>query len=145
MASFNKVILIGNLTRDVELTYTPKGIPVGKIGLAVNRHWTTEDGEKREEVTFVDITFFSKQAETLAQYIKKGAPLFVEGRLKLDQWEDKQTGKTRTKLSVIGESFRFLDRKKAGEDADHSPRRPTVRQPDHEPQQETPIDDDVPF
>ena len=145
MASFNRVVLAGNLTRDPELRYTPKGTAVARIGLALNRTWKSETGESREEVTFVDVEAFGRQAEVLSQYLRKGRPLLVEGRLKLDQWEDKQTGKTRTKLSVIGESFRFLDRKKAGEDADHSPRRPTVRQPDHEPQQETPIDDDVPF
>lgn len=109
MASFNKVILVGNLTRDPELRYTPKGLAVAKIGLAVNRVWHTETGETKEEVTFVDIDSFGKQAETIAQYLKKGRPILVEGRLRLDQWDDKQTGQKRSKLGVVLENFRFLD------------------------------------
>ena len=108
MASFNKVILIGNLTRDPELRYTPKGTPIAKIGLAVNRTWRTETGETKEEVTFVDIDAFGKQAETLGQYMKKGRPIMVEGRLKLDTWEDKQTNQKRSRLGVTMESFQFL-------------------------------------
>ncbi|MBI5386569.1 MAG: single-stranded DNA-binding protein [Verrucomicrobia bacterium] len=108
MASFNKVILVGNLTRDPELRYTPKGLAVAKIGLAVNRRWTTETGEQREETTFVDIDAFGKQAETVCQYMKKGSPLLVEGRLRLDQWDDKQTGQKRSKLGVVLEGFQFL-------------------------------------
>jgi single-strand DNA-binding protein len=108
MANFNKVILVGNVTRDPELRYTPKGVAIAKIGLAVNRTWRTDTGESREEVTFIDIDAFGKQAETLGQYIKKGSPLLVEGRLKLDQWDDKQTGQKRSKLGVIVEGFQFL-------------------------------------
>src|SRR5262249_42303058 len=107
-ASYNKVILMGNLTRDPELRYTPKGMAIAKLGLAVNRVWRTETGETREEVTFVDIDSFGKQAETIAQYLKKGNPLFMEGRLRLDQWDDKQTGQKRSKLGVVLESFKFL-------------------------------------
>jgi len=92
MASYNKVILLGNLTRDPELRYTPKGAAVAKLGLAVNRKYTLETGESREEVTFIDIEAWSKQAELIGQYCRKGSPLFVEGRLRLDQWGDKNTG-----------------------------------------------------
>lgn len=109
MASFNKVILIGNLTRDPELRYTPKGTAVAKIGLAVNRTWRTETGETKEEVTFVDVDAFGRQAETLGQYMKKGRPIMIEGRLRLDTWEDKQTNQKRSKLGVVMESFQFLD------------------------------------
>lgn len=108
MASFNKVILVGNLTRDPELRYSPKGVAIAKLGLAVNRRWTNEQGEVREETTFVDIDAFGKQAETLATYCKKGRALLVEGRLKLDQWDDK-SGQKRTKLGVVLEGFSFLD------------------------------------
>jgi single-strand DNA-binding protein len=109
MANFNKVILAGNLTRDPELRYTPKGTAVAKLGIAVNRTWTTETGEKREEATFVDVDAFGKQAEVIAQYLKKGRSLLVEGRLKLDTWDDKQTGQKKSKLGVVLESFSFLD------------------------------------
>ncbi|MGV3755830.1 MAG: single-stranded DNA-binding protein [Verrucomicrobiota bacterium] len=109
MASFNKVILIGNLTRDPELKYTPKGTAVARITLATNRSWKTETGEAREEVTFVDIDVFGRQAEVIGQYLKKGRPLMVEGRLKQDQWDDKTTGQKRSKMMVVLESFQFLD------------------------------------
>lgn len=109
MANFNKVILAGNLTRDPELRYTPKGTAVAKLGLAVNRSWTTETGEKREEATFVDVDAFGKQAETIAQYLRKGRSLLVEGRLRMETWDDKATGAKRSKLGVVLESFSFLD------------------------------------
>ncbi|MCD6051578.1 MAG: ssb [Verrucomicrobia bacterium] len=115
MASFNKVILIGNLTRDPELKYTPKGTAVAKIGLAVNRSWKTDTGETREEVTFIDVDAFGRQAEVIGQYLKKGRPLMVEGRLKLDQWDDKTTGQKRSRLGVVLESFQFLDSGRGGE------------------------------
>ena len=108
MASYNKVILVGNLTRDPELRYTPKGLAIAKLGLAVNRTWRNEAGETKEEVTFVDIDAFNKQAETIAKYVKKGSPLLVEGRLRLDQWDDKQTGQKRSRLGVVLEGFQFL-------------------------------------
>ena len=101
MASFNKVILIGNLTRDPEMKYTPKGTAVARLGLAVNRRYTTESGEAKEEVTFIDIDAWGKQAEVIAQYCRKGRPLMIEGRLKLDQWDDKQTGQKQSKLRVV--------------------------------------------
>ena len=108
MANFNKVILAGNLTRDPELRYTPKGTAIAKFGMAINRTWRTDTGETKEEVTFVDLDAFGKQAETLAQYMKKGSPLLVEGRLKLDQWDDKQTGQKRSRMGVVIEGFQFL-------------------------------------
>lgn len=117
MASYNKVLLMGNLTRDPELRYTPKGTAVAKLGLAVNRRWRTETGEEREEVTFVDVDAFGRQAEVIAQYMKKGRPLFIEGRLKLDQWEDKNTHQKKTKLGVVLDSFQFIDGGNRGEGA----------------------------
>ncbi|RYD27451.1 MAG: single-stranded DNA-binding protein, partial [Verrucomicrobiaceae bacterium] len=107
MASLNKVMLIGNLTRDPELRYTPKGMAVTDIGLAMNRRYVV-DGEKREEVTFVDVTFWGKGAEIISQYMKKGSPIYVEGRLRLDSWEDKQSGQKQSRLKVTGEEFQFL-------------------------------------
>ena len=109
MASYNKVILVGNLTRDPELRYTAKGTAIARLGVAVNRSWKTETGEQREEVTFVDVDAFGRQAETLGQYMKKGRPILIEGRLKLDTWEDKQTSQKRSKLGVVLEAFQFLD------------------------------------
>lgn len=114
MASFNKVILAGHLTRDPELRYTPKGTAVAKLGLAVNRTWTTEAGEKQEEVSFIDVEAWGRQGEVLAQYLKKGRPLLIEGRLKLDTWEDKTTHAKLSKLKVVLESFSFIDSKPAG-------------------------------
>src|SRR5438067_2644428 len=114
MASLNKVMLIGNLTRDPEIKYTPKGTPIADIGLAVNRNYTTESGEKREEVTFVDVELWGRQAEVAAEYLKKGRPVFIEGRLKLDTWEDKQTGQKKSKLRVVGEGMQFLGSREGG-------------------------------
>src|SRR5208283_3670188 len=105
MASFNKVILAGNLTRDPELRYTPKGTAVARITLAVNRTYTAEGGEKKEEVSFVDVDVWGRQAEVIAQYMKKGRPLLIEGRLKQDTWEDKNTKQKQSKLKVVLESF----------------------------------------
>src|ERR1700746_853216 len=115
MANFNKVILAGNLTRDPELRYTPKGMAIAKLGLAVNRDWKSETGETKEEVTFVDVDAFGRQAEVISQYLKKGRPILVEGRLKLDQWDDKQTGQKRSRLGVVLESFQFLDSARGGD------------------------------
>ena len=108
MANFNKVFLMGNLTRDPEVRYTPKGTAIATIGLAVNRVWTNEGGEKKEEVTFVDVDVWGRQAETIGQYMSKGRPIFIEGRLKLDTWDDKETGQKRSKMKVVCESFQFL-------------------------------------
>ena len=111
MASLNKVMLIGNLTRDPEVRYTPKGTAVTDIGLAVNRVYSTDDGDKREETTFVDITLWGRQAEVAGQYMKKGRPIYVEGRLQLDTWDDKESGQKRSKLKIVGENFQFLGSK----------------------------------
>src|ERR1700722_16567906 len=108
MASFNKVVLVGNLTRDPELRYTPKGTAIAKIGLAVNRVWTNEAGEKKEEVTFVDVDVFGRTAENVGQYMRKGRPILIEGRLRLDQWEEKQTGQKKKKTGVGAETVQFL-------------------------------------
>ena len=109
MASFNKVILAGNLTRDPEMRYTQKGMAIASIRLAVNRKWKSETGEMKEEVTFVDVDAFGRNAEVISQYMKKGRPLLVEGRLKLDEWEDKNTHQKVSKLKVVLESFSFID------------------------------------
>ena len=114
MASFNKVMLIGNLTRDPEIKYTPKGTAIADIGLAVNRNYTTESGEKREEVTFIDVTLWGRVAEIVGEYCKKGRPLFVEGRLQLDTWDDKATGQKRSKLKVVGENIQLLGSREGG-------------------------------
>lgn len=149
MAGYNKVILIGNLTRDPELRYTPQGVAIAKIGLAVNRTWKNEAGETKEEVTFVDVDAFRRQAETLAQYLKKGSPLMVEGRLKLDQWDDKQTGQKRSRLGIVLEGFQFLGGGNRGvEGGAPAPRaaapKPGAPAPDGEAPP-PPEDDDVPF
>ena len=107
MASFNKVILMGNLTRDPEMRVTPNGNSICKLGLAVSRAYSTRDGERREETTFVDIDAFGKQAEVIAKYMRKGRPIMIEGRLKLDQWETSD-GQKRSKLGVVLENFQFL-------------------------------------
>jgi single-strand DNA-binding protein len=109
MANFNKVILAGNLTRDPELRYTPKGTAVVRIGLAINRTWKTETGETKQDVTFVDVDAFGRTAEVISQYLKKGRPILIEGRLKYDTWEDKQTNQKKSKLGVVLENFQFLD------------------------------------
>jgi single-strand DNA-binding protein len=114
MASLNKVMIIGNLTRDPEVKYTPKGQAIAEISLAVNRSYSTADGEKREEVTYLEVTFWGKQAEVLGQWMKKGRPLYVEGRLRLDSWEDKETGKKQSRLRITGEEFQFLGSKNDG-------------------------------
>lgn len=107
MAGFNKVILVGNLTRDPEVRYTPKGVAIAKVGLAVNRVWKSETGEQREETTFVDIDVFGRTAEIVGQYLRKGSPALFEGRLRLDTWEDK-SGQKRSKLTVVAETVQLL-------------------------------------
>lgn len=145
MASFNKVILVGNLTRDVDLRFTPKGTAVAKLGIAVNRKWRTEAGEENEEVTFIDIDSFGKQAETLANYLKKGSPLLVEGRLKLDQWDDKQSGQKRSKLGVVLEAFQFLGGPKDGEAKPETRRQPAAPASESESGPIAEEDSKVPF
>ena len=107
MASFNKVMLMGNLTRDPQLSYTPNQTAVVDFGLAMNRRWTGQDGSQREETCFVDCTAFGRPAETINKYLSKGRPVFVEGRLKFDSWTA-QDGTKRSKLKVIVENFQFL-------------------------------------
>ena len=118
MASFNKVILLGNLTRDPEVRYTPKGSAVCDLGIAVNRVYTTEGGERREEVTFVDVVLWARLAEIAGEYLRKGRPVFIEGRLQIDSWDDKQTGQKRTKLRVVGESMQLLGSRPGGAGAE---------------------------
>ncbi len=118
MPSVNKVILIGNLTRDPEIRYTPKGSAVTELGMAMNRQYKLENGETREEVCYVDVTFWGRQAETLGKWMKKGRAIYVEGRLQLDSWDDKTSGKKVYKLRVVGENFQFLGEGRGGGD-DH--------------------------
>lgn len=113
-ASFNKVILVGNLTRDPEVRYTPKGSAVCDLGLAVNRQYSLEGGEKREEVTFIDVVLWARLAEIAGEYLKKGRPVLIEGRLQLDTWDDKQSGQKRSKLRVIGETMQLLGSRQGG-------------------------------
>lgn len=109
MASFNKVILIGNLCRDVQVKYTPGGTAVAELGLAVNRTWFDKAAnQKKEEVTFVDVTLWGRTAEVAGEYLVKGRSCMIEGRLSLDTWDDKETGKKRSKLKVVGESLVLL-------------------------------------
>ncbi|HEX5227759.1 MAG TPA: single-stranded DNA-binding protein [Bryobacteraceae bacterium] len=114
MASFNKVILLGNLTRDPQLKYLPSQTAVAEFGIACNRKFKSAAGEDREEVTFVDITAFGKQAELINQYFTKGKPIFIEGRLKFDSWEDKQGGGKRSRLTVVLEGFQFIGGRDGG-------------------------------
>lgn len=137
-ANFNKVILAGNLTRDPELRYTPHGTAIAKIGLAINRRYTGQDGVAKDETTFVDVDAFGKQAETITKHLKKGRPVLIEGRLKLDQWDDKTTGQKRSRLGVILESFQFIDSKQEGAAA------PAKPQPEAQPEASV-EDDQVPF
>jgi single-strand DNA-binding protein len=110
MASYNKVVLVGNLTRDPQVRYTPGGTAVADIGLAVNRQWFDKQAnQKREETTFVDVTLWGRQAEVAGEYLSKGRSVLIEGRLQLDQWEDRESGQKRSKLKVVGESMQMLD------------------------------------
>jgi single-strand DNA-binding protein len=114
MASFNRVILLGNLTRDPELRYTPSGMAVTDIGLAVNDRRKNANGEWVEEATFVDVTLWGRTAEIASEYLNKGSPTLIEGRLKTDSWDDKQTGQKRSKLKVVGERLQLLGAKGQG-------------------------------
>ncbi|MGL4400373.1 MAG: single-stranded DNA-binding protein [Luteolibacter sp.] len=120
MANLNKVMLIGNLTRDPELRHTPSGKTVSEIGLAINRTWTNDQGQKQEDTTFVDVTLWGKQAEVVQQYVTKGSPIYIEGRLQLDTWDDKETGKKRSKLRIVAENFQFLSGKPGATGAGNS-------------------------
>lgn len=152
MASFNKVILLGNLTRDPEVRYTPKGTAVTELGMAVNRVYTAENGEKREETTFVDVTLWGRTAEIAGEYLKKGRPVFIEGRLQLDTWDDKTSGQKRSKLKVVGEGLQLLGGRPGGgggggggdeEGGSRSSSRPAP--PPKASAPSAPDDDEIPF
>jgi single-strand DNA-binding protein len=148
MASFNKVILLGNLTRDPEVRYTPKGSAVCDLGIAVNRQYTLDSGEKREEVTYVDVVLWSRLAEIAGEYLKKGRPVFIEGRLQMDTWDDKQTGQKRSKLRVIGETMQLLGGRPAGgaePGEDERPSRPGKTTPPPPAAPAEPDEDEIPF
>jgi single-strand DNA-binding protein len=152
MASFNKVILLGNLTRDPEVRYTPKGTAVTELGMAVNRVYTAENGEKREETTFVDITLWGRTAEIAGEYLKKGRPVFIEGRLQLDTWDDKQSGQKRSKLKVVGEGLQLIGSRPGGgaaggggdEEGSGAPRSSKAAPPP-KAAPAAPDDDEIPF
>jgi single-strand DNA-binding protein len=150
MPNYNKVILMGNLTRDPEVKYTSGGTAIAKLGMAINRTWTNKEGQKQEETTFVDVDAFGRQAEVIGQYLKKGRPVMIEGRLKLDQWDDKQTGQKRSKLGVILEGFQFLDSRGEGGDGGQgyqsdAPAAGASSASASAPAANIPEDDDVPF
>jgi len=114
MSSFNRVILMGNLTRKPEVRFTQSGMAICKVGLAVNRRFKDQSGEWKEEPTFVDVTLFGKRGEAFAKYHDKGRPAFIEGELRLDQWQDKQTGEKRSKLYVVGNEWQFVGSNSGG-------------------------------
>ncbi len=114
MANLNKVLLLGNLTRDPELRYTPKGTAVADIGIAVNRRVSDGQGNWSDDTTFVDVTVWGNTAENAQKFLSKGRAVFIEGRLQLDTWEDKQSGQKRSKLKVVGENLQFLPDGKGG-------------------------------
>lgn len=139
--SLNKVILHGHLSKDVELRFANNGTAVASFSIACNHSFTNEAGEKKDNVTFVDVTAFGKRGETLAQYLKCGSPLLLEGRLSQDIWTDKATQQKRSKLKVILESFTFLGGKDGAADGRpaQSPRQTTARE-----QVKAKADDDYP-
>jgi single-strand DNA-binding protein len=160
MASFNQVILLGNLTRDPQLKYLPNQTAVAEFGIACNRKFKSASGEDREDVTFVDCTAFAKQAELIQQYFTKGKPIFIQGRLKFDSWEDKQGGGKRSKLSVVVENFQFIGGRdgggagapQEGGEYQQRPQRPQQARPQNAPPPQQPFgeeqqfkDDDIPF
>ena len=146
MASFNKVILMGNLTRDPEVRYTTSGMAIANFGIAINRRRRDQDGNQKEEVTFIEISAFDKQAEVIEKYLHKGRSILLEGRLKFDQWDDKNTGQKRSKLSVVLDRFEFVG---GGQDEGGSPAQqqsaPPPSQATEGPPADGPGDDDVPF
>jgi len=152
MANVNRVTLIGNLTRDPEVKFTPKGTATATIGLAINRKYKVGE-EMKEEVTFVDVELWGRQAEVVGEYCQKGRPLYVEGRLKLDQWDDKASGAKRSKLKVVGENIQLLGGRDSGGEGSGGGSRPPARSAAERPAQRPPApssaanfpDDDVPF
>jgi single-strand DNA-binding protein len=109
--NLNKVFLVGRLTRDPRLKYTPQGTAVADLGLAVNRTFTDGSGQRREETCFVDVVLWQKQADTVAKYLRKGSPVFIEGRLSYETWEGKD-GERRSRLKVVADNFQFMDSQK---------------------------------
>ena len=144
MANLNKVLLLGNVTRDPEVRYTPKGSAVCDLGVAVNRAYTTDSGEKREEVTFVDVTLWGRTAEIASEYLKKGRPVFIEGRLQMDTWDDKQTGQKRTRLRVVADNMQLLGGRPPGGAEPPGDSRQTSAPPKKSPSSE-PDEDEIPF
>lgn len=131
MPSLNKVLLMGNLTRDPELRVTPKGTPICQFSLAINRSFKLESGETREEVFYADVEAWGKQGETIAKHVTKGRPLYVEGRLRLDTWEDKNTKEKRSRMKIVLEQFQFLgDRPAGAAPASTAPAATTPENPD---------------
>ena len=131
MSSFNKVILIGNLTRDPQIKYTPGGTAIAELGMAIGRKWFDKTtNQQKEETTFVDVTLFGKQAEVAGQYLAKGRPVMIEGRLQLDSWEDRETGHKRSKLRVVGENLVLMGGKR---DEGSGEERQSVQPPAPEP------------
>lgn len=129
MASFAKVIVIGNLTRDIECRYTPKGTAVAELDVAVNRKWKTEAGEDREEVSFLTWTAWGRRAEIAAEYLAKGSPVFLEGYPHQENWDDKETGQKRSKLKFVVENMQFIGGRKASGGGDATEQRgPTDKQ-----------------
>ena len=145
MAQLNKVMLIGNLTRDPEVRYTPKGSAVADIGLATNRTWKTETGEEKEEVCYVNVVVWGKQAEAAGKYLKKGRPVFVEGRLQFESWE--KNGEKRSTLKVHCERIQFLGSPGGG--GKESDSAGAVSEPSHSHPREAGApdleNDDIPF
>ena len=169
MANLNKVFLMGNLTRDPELRYTPSGMAVASFGMAMNRKWKSQDGQQKEDVCFVDVEAWARTAEVISEYCKKGSPLFVEGRLRLNTWEGRD-GQKRSKLRVVVDNFQFIGAPagRRGPDADSQadgapPAPPPDRRQARPPRAEPPaegqapsqdnaqaegqyqVDDDIPF
>lgn len=149
MAYLNKCFLIGNLTRDPEVRVTPKGTTIASFGLAVNRQYRDESGTAHDETTFVDIEAWGKQGELVAKYLTKGSPAMIEGRLKLDQWDDKTSGQKRSKLKVVLDNVQFLSSKRDQEQGGGEPDAaapPPQQQRRPAPAAQPPgTEDDVPF
>ena len=145
MANLNKVLLLGNVTRDPEVRYTPKGSAVCDLGIAVNRAYTTDSGEKREEVTFVDVTLWGRTAEVASEYLKKGRPVFIEGRLQMDTWDDKQTGQKRTRLRVVAENMQLLGGRPPGGGGEPTSESRQTSAPPKKPAASEPDEDEIPF
>jgi single-strand DNA-binding protein len=145
MPNLNKVMLIGNLTRDPEIKYTAKGTAIGDLSLAINRSFKGDNGERQEETTFVDVTLWGKTAELAGQYLAKGRPVYIEGRLQLDTWQDKE-GQKRSKLKVIGEVMQFLGGKLEESRGQQSREQPRERRQERETMESVFTEgEDIPF